>query len=314
MSPAMIHEAKVRVRYGDTEEAVVRRVLNVFQEDIIQDTSEIFDMKEEISLSDPTSDDYREKINNLAWKYASSLKTIDMVNLSQLVVRRAAVLEILEMAISTNLKIQDRSGRQNNESIIHQIFFPMRSDSNETDDHDIWILNEEYQYYSYIASDKSLSSISWNGSELLFEPNIDTDLSDILTKNYENNTGKRPDIAIFGKEGSVIIVEFKAPGVNLDEHIGDLMEYATLLCAKSNGKLKKVYGYLIGTDINANRITGYKRFPNDKGWFNTTDIMEHSTGARIGELYSEILYYQDIVDRAQMRLNVYKKRLDLNFE
>lgn len=36
----------------------------------------------------------------------------------------------------------------------------------------------------------------------------------------------RPDMAIFSKEGPAIIVEFKAPGVSMDDHIGDLSEYA----------------------------------------------------------------------------------------
>ena len=135
----------------------------------------------------------------------------------------------------------------------------------------------------------------------------------MLLKNYADNDAKRPDIAVFNKEGSVIIIEFKAPDVSLDDHIGDLMEYAQLLTAKSKGKIKKVYGYLLGTTVNRNRIMQYTRFPSGKGWFNTVPITEHETGTRLGELYSEILFYDDIVDRANMRLEVYKKRLNINF-
>jgi hypothetical protein len=51
-------------------------------------------------------------------------------------------------------------GKKNeNERIIHNIFFPMGKDSTETADHDIWLLNEEYQYFEYIASDKPLTSL-----------------------------------------------------------------------------------------------------------------------------------------------------------
>jgi len=311
MSALMINEAKVRVRYGDTEESVVRRVMTAFQDEIIQDTSEIFDMKKQIQESDPNSDGYREKINNLAWKYTSSLKTIDMVNLSQLVVRRAAVIEILKLAVSKKLLVQNAVGRKNNESIIHQIFFPMRQDSNTAEDHDIWLLSEEYQYYSYISSDKSLASISW-GDDKFFESDVDVELNKILEKNYRDNSAKRPDIAIFGKEGSVIIIEFKSPDENLDDHLNDLMEYAVLLCSKSKGKLNKVFGYLIGGNLNPNRMRGYEMFPNGHGWFATDPVKEHSTGTTLGELYSEILFYDDIVNKANMRLQVYKKRLNLS--
>lgn len=75
--------------------------------------------------------------------------------------------------------------------------------------------------------------------------------------------------------------------------------------------MKKFYGYLIGTEVNANRLTGYTRFPSGQGWFNTTDIVEHSTWQRLGELYSEILYYGDVVHLDNKRLEIYKKRPNL---
>ena len=66
--------------------------------------------------------------------------------------------------------------------------------------------------------------------------------------------------------------------------------------------------------LNANRLNGYTRFPNGKGWFNTVSVMEHSTNQGLGELYSEILFYDDIVDRANKRLDVYKKRLNFTID
>lgn len=313
ISANMVAEVNVRVHYGDTEETITKRVLGKYQEKIIKDTSEIFNLKEEISKSDPNSDDFREKINEISWKYTSSLKSIDMANLSQVVVRRAAILEILHLAINGDLNIQntDDIKRKENEKIIHNIFFPMRKDSEEIKDHDIWILNEEYHYYDYIVSDQPLSKIKWNERQPLFDSDIDEELSKILKKTYGDNSEKRPDIAIFNSEGSAIIIEFKAPGVSMDNHTGDLMEYAQLLAAKSNGKLKKFYGYLIGDEVNPNRLNGYTRFPNGHGWFSTVPVTEHSTNQRLGELYSEILFYGDIVDRANKRLDVYKNRLNL---
>jgi len=315
VSANMIAEAEVRIHYGDTEDTVVKRVLDKFQERIIRDTSEIFDIKEQIANAEPHSEDFREKVNDLAWKYTSSLKSIDMANLSQLIVRRAAIIEILGLAITQQLAVQqvEDGERRKDEKIIHNIFFPMGKDSQEVNDHDIWLLSEEYHYYKYISSDKPLSKIIWEDDQPLFEKDIDVEMQKIFKKNTDDNAGKRPDIALFSKEGSAIIIEFKAPGVNMDEHIGDLMEYSQLLAAKSQGRLRKFYGYLIGTDVNMNRMTApYTRFPNGKGWFGTQSITEHSTGTRLGELYSEILYYEDIVGRASKRLEVYKSRLNVN--
>ena len=316
ISPRMLTDAKVRIHYGDSEESVVKRTLTSYQERIIEETSEIFCIKKEISESVPDSEVFREKINELAWKYTSSLKNIDMANLSQLVVRRAAILEVLSLAVKQELECQKNNTdkKKKNESLIHSIFFPMKKDSVETSEHDIWILNEEYHYYDYISSDKPLSKITFSDNQLLFESDIDDNLDKILGDNAKRNSNKRPDIAIFSKAGAVIIVEFKAPGVMMDEHIGDLMEYSQLLAAKSKGKLNKFYGYLIGTDINQNRITGYNKFPNGKGWFSTAPIVEHTTGKRLGELYSEIIFYEDIVSRASTRLEVYRNKLGFNLD
>ena len=309
----MIADVDVRIKYGDTPEDVTKRVLTKYQEKIIKETSEIFDIKQEISQLEPDSEDFRQKVNDLAWKYTTSLKSIDMTNLSQLVVRRSAIVDIFLMAANRKLNVQNIDGeeRRKDEKIIHSIFFPMGKDSLETSDHDIWLLNEEYHYYDYISSDKALSTIRWDEETLLFESDVDDEIQKILEKNYGENTGKRPDIALFNKEGSAIIIEFKAPDVSMDKHIGDLMEYSQLLAAKSQGRLKKFYGYLIGTSLNENRITGYTRFPNGKGWFGTQDITNHSTGQRLGELYSEILYYDDIAERAAKRIEIYKERLGM---
>jgi hypothetical protein len=315
ISPAMISEAKVRVRYGDTEESVVKRVLGEFEKQIIKDTSEIFDLQKEIVATDPTSDGYREKLNDISWKYTSTLKTVDMVHLSQIIVRRAAILEILKLAISKTLSIQsDQNERRQDESVIHNIFFPMGRDSVETKDHDIWLLSEEYAYFNYMTSDMQLSKIKWDESNLLFESDVDDKLKALFAKNIKDNALKRPDIAIFNEEGTLIIIEFKAPGVDLASHTADLMEYAQLLTAKSNGKLKKIYGYLIGTEINANRLSGYTRFPQGKGHFGTFPINEGTSGQPLGSLYAELLHYDDVLNKANKRLEVYKKRLNLNFE
>lgn len=313
ISSEMINEAKIRLHYGDTEVSVVKRVMNVYQEKVISGTSELLSIKDAILSLDPNADEYRKKINELAWFYTSAMKDVDVLNLSQLVVRRAAVLEVLASAVIKGLAAQNIPGkRRNDESIIHQIFFPMQSDTRETYDHDIWILNEEYQYFEYISSDKSLSSIQWNGSGLLFDPSIDEELQSALEDNYGENSFKRPDLAIFPNEGAAIIVEFKAPDVSLDDHIGDLKEYANLLVAKSGGKLKKVFGYLIGSKMNSNRLIGFRQFASGRGWFATIPITEPSTGREIGEMYAEILLYEDVVDRANKRLDVYRKRLNLN--
>lgn len=312
--PTMISDTDTRVVYGDSAQSVAERVLRKYQERIISETAEIFDLKQEIFKAEPNTPEYRKKINELSWRYTSSLKTFDMANLSQLVVRRAAIVEILALACSNQLNVQKEStdAKRMDERIIHSIFFPMRRDSHDTTDHDIWLLSEEYQYYDYISSDKPLSQIEWENNSKLFESDIDQEFNEILRRRADEYGAKRPDIAIFDKEGAAIIVEFKAPGVNLDDHIGDLSEYAHLLLAKSNGRLKRFYGYLIGNTINRMRMSGWTRFPQGKGYFRSTPLQDPESDRVVGELYAETLFYEDVVDRARKRIAVYRDKLQVD--
>jgi transposase-like protein len=312
ISSQMLTDTDTRVRHGDNAQSIAERVLKKYQDRIIADTAKIFDLKEEIAKTEPHSADFRAKIHELSWRYASSLKAFDMANLSQLVVRRAVIVEVLSLACDRKLDLQTTDERRKDESLIHSIFFPMRRDSREVSDHDIWLLSEEYQYYDYIVSDKLLSQIEWAGDMKLFEKDIDEEFEEILRRRADVNGAKRPDIAIFSKEGSAIIVEFKAPGVSMDDHIGDLSEYAHLLAAKSNGRLKKFYGYLIGNTINHMRMAGWTRFAQGKGYFRSSDLRDPENGRVLGGLYEETLFFEDIVDRARKRISVYKDRLQVD--
>jgi hypothetical protein len=313
VSADMLTDTDTRIRRGDSPKSVVERVLKKYQDRIIEETSEIFDLKEDIVKCEPDSEDFRQKINELSWKYTSSLKSFDMANLSQLIVRRAAIVQILSLACEKKLRIQEDQGvRRKDERIIHSIFFPMRKDSHEVSDHDIWLLSEEYQYYDYISSDKPLSQIQWSDDLKLFDSDIDERFDDVLKRRTEDNGAMRPDIAIFSKEGSAIIVEFKAPGVSMDVHVGDLSEYAHLLAAKSGGRLRKFYGYLIGDTLNPLRMAGWTRFATGKGFFRSARLEDPENNRDLGELYAETLFFEDIVDRARKRIGVYQKKLQID--
>lgn len=313
--PAMLTDTDTRVVYGDSAKSVTERVLKKYQERVIADTEEIFDIRAEIEKSEPQGEEFRRRINELSWKYTSSLKTFDMASLSQLVVRRAPIVEVLKLACRRELAAQAviQGRRREDERIIHSIFFPMKKDSRETFDHDIWLLSEEYQYYEYISSDKPLAQIKWKEGENLFDADIDREMAATLSRRADENAAMRPDIAIFDKEGSAIIIEFKAPGVSMDDHTGDLSEYAHLLAAKSNGRLKKFYGYLIGDKLNPLRMAGWTRFASGRSYFRTTDLPDPESGRNLGELYAETLFYDDIVDRASKRIGVYRDKLRIDF-
>ena len=317
LNEAMLTDTVTRIRYGEPAQAVVERVLKKYQERVVDETAEIFSLKEEILKAEPDSQEFREKVHEIAWKYTASLKNFDMANLSQLVVRRAAIVEILGLACKRELEVQAvvEGKRRKDERLIHSIFFPMQKDSSATTDHDIWLLSEEYHYYDYIASDMPLANIRWNDNEKIFDDDIDESFRQILENRTDENSKKRPDIALFSQEGSAIIIEFKAPGVPMDDHIGDLTEYAHLLAAKSGGKLKRFFCYLIGDTLNPLRMgPGWTQFPVGQGWFQSGELRDPTARQQLGETYSEILFFDDVINRARKRIGVYKDKLNINLD
>ena len=288
VSEDMLTHSSTRVRFGDTPVSVAKRALGNLQNMVVDETESLLRMKDAITDLAPDSDDFRRKINDLSWEYTASLKTVDMANLSQLVTRRSSLIDVLSLAVREGLEVQtDRpeNQRRKNEALIHNIFFPMRKDSTEVEDHDVWLLSEEYHYY--IASDKPLSQLKI-GNDAMFDDGVDKEIDALFGRINEENRNLRPDIAIFHKEGSVVIVEFKAPGVSLDEHDNDLIEYANILAAKSRGQFDRFYGYLIGDTVNTARLGAYKPLTGTNGWFRTTDLREPRTQYAIGQLYSEL--------------------------
>ncbi len=316
ISEAMLQDTSTRIRYGESAQVVAERVLKKYQEQVINETSAIFKLKEEIKQTEPDTEEFRSKINELAWKYTSSLKSFDMANLSQLIVRRAAIVEVLDLACGKKLAMQAvaEGVRRKDERIIHSVFFPMRKDSTDVIDHDMWLLSEEYHYYDYIASDVPLANIAWNNGDKVFESDIDVEFQKLLSKRLDDNEAKRPDIALFNKEGSAVIVEFKAPGVPTDEHIGDLSEYAHLLAAKSGGKLRKFYGYLIGDTVNPLRLNGWTPFSEGQGWFQSNPLVDPLTRQPLGETYFEILHFDDVIQRAKKRISIYQNKIKLDLK
>ncbi len=59
--------------------------------------------------------------------------------------------------------------------------------------------------------------------------------------------------------------------------------------------------------------TNYKKIPSGLDYFNTSVISDPAIRIPYGELYTEILFYDQFIDEAEKRLNVYKKNLNIEF-
>lgn len=154
--------------------------------------------KEKIKLlsedKDVTSrEDYRMKYE----KFLSDFNEIGKSDLARYIVHRKTIIELLEQLIETN-----GEGKFENEDLIHSVFFPIRTISEEVpyDKQNLWLIDERLSYHSFLASDKTFNSISQVSLK-------DNDRSDILIYNEAfafSDSKKAP-------HNSFTIVELKKP-------------------------------------------------------------------------------------------------------
>ena len=130
-------------------------------------------------------------------KFLSDFNEVGKADLARYIVHRKAVIELLEKLLA-----EGNDEKFSDEDVIHSIFFPIRSSSDEVphDKQNLWLIDERLTYHSFLASDKRFEQI----------------------KDIDSNSAARTDLLIFNDalaftEGKVspfssfTIVEFKKP-------------------------------------------------------------------------------------------------------
>jgi hypothetical protein len=141
-------------------------------------------------------EDYTKRIDEYLSK-ASELKQSDLANY---VAHRKVILDLLGKAIQ---KRQD--GKYSKEEVLHRLIMPMQKVSDEIrfDDSNLWLIDERLAFHNFLASDKTIHSMSVTDSTSTKEP-------DLLGLNvYDNpllvNDGETLPLA------SITVVEIKRP-------------------------------------------------------------------------------------------------------
>ncbi|MEX2138225.1 MAG: hypothetical protein WD894_03135 [Pirellulales bacterium] len=154
--------------------------------------------------------DFREALGELT--------EVVKADLAEYVVHRRMVLDFFHKVLG----VMD-SGSFAREDVLHELFFPLRTDSSEVDydDHNLWLLDERLVFHHYLASDTALDRQTGSPAE--------------------SKSKKRPDLLIFNQRFSfseqdlkpyysVVIVEFKKP---------ERKDYTD-----SENPVKQIYGYI----------------------------------------------------------------------
>ncbi len=126
----------------------------------------------------------------------------DADNLSEYMIRRKAIIDIF-----TRFLEADQNGKYKLEEDIHNLIFPMGVTDRQItyESHNLWLLDERFSTYTFIASDKPITTFSQNRSRK--EPDL---IMIDAPQMFDNPISFAPEHS--GEISSMVIFEFKRPG------------------------------------------------------------------------------------------------------
>ncbi len=101
--------------------------------------------------------------------YFEKFNDLGKANLARYIVHRKSVIDLLDKFIG-----HDKEENFQTEDALHNIFFSMRSESDEIsyNQHNLWLIDERLSYHNYLASDHSFKSKKPTKSESLDRPEL----------------------------------------------------------------------------------------------------------------------------------------------
>lgn len=234
-------------------------------------------------------------------------KTVfDSDGLAHYILRRKAVIQLFDKLLEAN-----KEGDYQLEESIHNLILPMGLEGKPYElAHNLWLLDERFVSYSYVASDKTITSISDKKSRL--EPDT------VLLNNESSLIGMPTAFADrpSGKLNSLVIFEFKRPGETAwQKSKTDFQwEYSELVqkyldaflygSSKKNYKGRPVvvekttpkFGYVILDDI----PTQLASYNEDKGFKKTPYGTWYRMAPAIN-LHIEVITFDQLIENAHLR-------------
>jgi hypothetical protein len=239
----------------------------------------------------------------------------DADSLADYMFRRKGIIELFDRYLEA-----DANGVYKLESDIHNLIFPMGITNDEVnyETHNLWLLDERFATYKFIASDIPLSSVSQKKS--MKEPDLlltDEPL-EIFDKRLSYGTSNGGEIT------SLVIFEFKRPGEtahqkNKKDYTWDFSELVEKYFddflyrkKKKNNKGRHIrvdkttpkFGYII-LDVIPKALEDYN---TDKGWKKTPFGSFYKMQSGIN-LYLETLTFAKLLEFARLKHNPFFDKL-----
>ncbi len=300
----------IQVSINDSETDILKKFYEAEakkQASIDAEIKQSMDNLEKLDTRNPNYDQELEKeINRLV----KAIPQQNKKSLTHYVARRKLVLNLLDKILARQLQVQQQKENYD-EALIHNLLF--QKGSKDAENSDLWIINEDFIYFKG-SSEKQLSKLEIDGQKV-FKNKFSEEEERYLTSLGENRKIKRPDVLLFPEEGKCIIIEFKAPDVNVADHLTQIDKYANLILNYSDDKFKLTtfYGYLLGESIDARDVRGavstFEESYQFDYLFRPSAKVVGFDDRKDGSIYTEVIKYSTLLERAKQRNKMFVDKL-----
>lgn len=308
-----IEAFRQKIKSSDTDAQILSMIYKTETDETARRDAEIKAEFEKVKALTPNKKEYHQELKEHVEAFTKLIPLQNRTNLTKYIARRKLVLDIFNTILENEKENAVKTGAIN-EDVLHNLIFRQKSANNDPENSDMWLLNDEYIYFSG-TSDLELKEIEVSGKKLLKQDMTDEENA-YLVKARHDGGKRRPDIFLFPKEGRCIIVEFKAPQVDVANHLHQINRYARLINNLSDPSFGfcKYYGYLIGENIDIEEIRDsdpyFQEAPNLGYIFKPFLPVSAKFGRKDGSLYTEVIKYSDILERAKHRNQIFLDKLD----
>ena len=176
-----------------------------------------------------------EDFGDLIRQAAEDVRAEEQRQLTEYVLRRRVVLDVLDQLIRRIRERDDRSDDHHLEETVHNFICPMRLRGDdptrvEESDHDLWIVDERLTFARYFASDVPFSQMMRNDG-------ASDDRADLLIWDHLHGLGFEDGELL----KRVILIEFKRPGrTSYDERYSPMNQVSRYLDRLKKGEIEGI--------------------------------------------------------------------------
>ncbi|MCK4982476.1 MAG: hypothetical protein KAS17_06110, partial [Victivallaceae bacterium] len=310
--------SSLKIKNNDTDGTILKKVYDaesklMAERDarIKQQLDDLEDL-EKLEKLDPTNtDEYNKKLKEQVDEFVRAVPLQNRTDLTHYVARRKLVLKLFDKILKKQLEIQKIKKKSIDEKLLHNLIFQQSSTTPE--DSDLWLMSEEFIYFKG-TSEGQLGKILIDDDNII-KDKLSEEEETYRLKQEGDAKQKRPDILLFPKEEKCIIIEFKSPDVNISEHLSQINRYASLInnLSKDKYNFTTYYGYLIGENIDIDDIrdndSDFKSAHSLNFIYRPHKAIAGKFGKKDGALYTEIIKYSTLLERARQRNDIFIKKL-----